>query len=92
MGCGQEAFRPPELRMTKTVVEFEAQVARTDRRKSETALRIAILGIFGELGSLASEVKKRLRDGKPYHRDRAILVEEAGDLLWYFAALAEIVP
>ena len=87
MGCGQEAFRPPELRMTKTVVEFEAQVARTDRRKSETALRIAILGIFGELGSLASEVKKRLRDGKPYHRDRAILVEEAGDLLWYFAAL-----
>jgi hypothetical protein len=75
--------------MAFLVSDFNAQVARTDRRQKRDAIRIAVLGIFGELGSLTSEVKKRIREGSGYVSYRALLVEEAGDLLWYFAALGQ---
>jgi len=47
-----------------------------------------VLGIFGELGSLMSEIKKGVRQGPSYTSFRDTIVEEAGDLLWYFAALS----
>lgn len=78
-------------RMTSTgltVEEFTRQIVRTDRRPEADKLRIAILGIFGELGSLMSEVKKGVREGPSYISFRETLIEEAGDLLWYFAALS----
>lgn len=75
--------------MAFLVSDFSEQVARTDRRQKREAIRIAVLGIFGELGSLTSEVKKRIREGPGYVSYRALLVEEAGDLLWYFAALGQ---
>lgn len=71
-----------------TVQEFTQQVIRTDRRPESEKLRIAVLGIFGELGSLMSEVKKGIREGPSYISYRETLNEEAGDLLWYFAALS----
>jgi len=71
-----------------TVQEFTHQVIRTDRRPDPEKLRIAVLGIFGELGSLMSEIKKGVREGPSYVSYRATLIEEAGDLLWYFAALS----
>lgn len=71
-----------------TVKDFTEQVARTDRRPESEKLRIAVLGVFGELGSLMSEIKKGVREGPSYTSYRETLVEEAGDLLWYFAALA----
>ncbi|MEC3912592.1 hypothetical protein U5A82_19570 [Sphingobium sp. CR2-8] len=71
-----------------TILEFTRQVERTDRRPESDRLRIAVLGIFGELGSLMSEIKKGVREGPKYISFRTTLVEEAGDLLWYFAALS----
>jgi NTP pyrophosphatase (non-canonical NTP hydrolase) len=71
-----------------TISEFTRQVERTDRRPELDRLRIAVLGIFGELGSLMSEIKKGVREGPKYISFRTTLVEEAGDLLWYFAALS----
>lgn len=71
-----------------TILEFTQQVARTDRRPESDKLRIAVLGIFGELGSLMSEIKKVAREGPSYVSFQRTLVEEAGDLLWYFAALS----
>ena len=70
------------------VGEFTHQVMRTDRRPESDKLRIAVLGIFGELGSLMSEIKKGVREGPSYTSYRDTLIEEAGDLLWYFAALS----
>lgn len=70
------------------VGEFTHQVTRTDRRPESEKLRIAVLGIFGELGSLMSEIKKGVREGPSYTSYRDTLIEEAGDLLWYFAALS----
>jgi NTP pyrophosphatase (non-canonical NTP hydrolase) len=71
-----------------TFEEFTQQVVRTDRRPESNKLRIAVLGIFGELGSLMSEVKKEVREGPSYVSYRETLIEETGDLLWYFAALS----
>lgn len=48
---------------------------------------IPAFGAIGELGSLVSELKKSLRDGKAYTEGEANLTEEFGDVLWYLAAL-----
>lgn len=72
-----------------TIKEFVEQVERTDRRPETEKLRIAVLGVFGELGSLMSEIKKGAREGPSYVSFRNTLIEEAGDLLWYFGALAK---
>jgi NTP pyrophosphatase (non-canonical NTP hydrolase) len=71
-----------------TLLEFQEQVTRTDRRPAREKTRVAVLGVFGELGSLMSEFKKRAREGAQYTSYNSSLVEEAGDLLWYFTALA----
>lgn len=49
---------------------------------------IPTFGVIGELGSLTSELKKTLRDGKAYTDGSRNLVEEFGDLLWYLGAIA----
>lgn len=71
-----------------TIGDFVLQISRTDRRPPSDALRIAVLGIFGELGSLMSEIKKEVREGPSYTSFRNTLIEEAGDLLWYFGAFS----
>ena len=67
--------------------DFQEQVVRTDRRPNKDKTRVAVMGVFGELGSLMSEFKKRAREGPGYQSFSSSLVEEAGDLLWYFTAL-----
>jgi NTP pyrophosphatase (non-canonical NTP hydrolase) len=49
---------------------------------------VALLGIAGELGTLAATYKKYLRDGKSYQLHKPDLAVEIGDLLWYAAVLA----
>lgn len=49
---------------------------------------VPILGFSGELGSLASVLKKRIRDGESYSSFSADAAEELGDILWYLANLA----
>lgn len=49
---------------------------------------IPTFGVIGELGSLTSELKKTLRDGKAYTDGDRNVIEEFGDLLWYVSAIA----
>lgn len=69
------------------LIDFQEQVVRTDRRPNKDKTRVAVMGVFGELGSLMSEFKKRAREGPSYQSFSSNLVEEAGDLLWYLTAL-----
>ncbi len=71
------------------IADYQVQALRTDQRPSgETDLAFPLLGVFGETGSLLSEVKKKQRDPIAYVGYQDSVVEELGDVLWYISALA----
>ena len=49
---------------------------------------IAVLGLAGEAGTLATTLKKRLRDEEAYKLYKDHVAEELGDLLWYISTIA----
>jgi NTP pyrophosphatase (non-canonical NTP hydrolase) len=53
------------------------------------AIAIALLGLAGEAGSVATEYKKQLRDGAAHQAAKIRMREELGDVLWYLADLCE---
>jgi NTP pyrophosphatase (non-canonical NTP hydrolase) len=78
---------------------YQLQSARTDQnpkrlqsnRDKRTPARhevIPILGLVGEVGGLASEYKKLLRDGATHRKFKDEIQEELGDILWYVANAA----
>lgn len=80
---------------TMDLDEFQRRVLETDNtdrnyegQEQRKDIIVAILGIAGELGTLATAHKKFLRDGPSYEPYREDVREEIGDLLWYIAALA----
>jgi NTP pyrophosphatase (non-canonical NTP hydrolase) len=56
--------------------------------RGANGLDFPLLGLFGEIGSLLSELKKKQRDTDSYSGYEASVVEELGDVLWYFSILA----
>jgi len=48
------------------------------------------LGIVGEVGSVVSELKKKIRDGEGYTSFKEQLKEELGDVLWYISTIATL--
>jgi NTP pyrophosphatase (non-canonical NTP hydrolase) len=73
-----------------TIAVYQAEALKTDqRRHDDPGLAFPLLGLFGETGSLLSEVKKKQRDPIAYLGYKDSVVEELGDVLWYFAALAD---
>lgn len=68
--------------------EYQSRAIRTDRTRTGAGLDLAVLGLFGETGSLLSETKKKQRDARSYLGYEASVVEEMGDVLWYMAAVA----
>lgn len=70
-----------------TVAEYAARAALTDQRSDGGSLAFPLLGLFGETGSLLSEVKKKQRDRASYRGYAGAVVEELGDVLWYLAAV-----
>ena len=71
-----------------TVQEYASQALITDQRSDNGSLTFPLLGLFGETGSLLSEVKKKQRDRASYVGYAATVVEELGDVLWYLATVA----
>lgn len=71
-----------------TLQAYQATAASTDQRRGE-GLGFPLLGLFGEVGSLLSEAKKKHRDAASYIGYEASVVEEFGDVLWYLAAVAD---
>lgn len=71
-----------------TIAEYAAQAISTDLRSDSGSLTFPLLGLFGETGSLLSEVKKKQRDRASYIGYASAVVEELGDVLWYLTAVA----
>jgi NTP pyrophosphatase (non-canonical NTP hydrolase) len=70
-----------------TVDEYARRAGRTDQRSDGGSMAFPLLGLFGETGSLLSEVKKKQRDRASYLGYAEAVVEELGDVLWYLAAV-----
>jgi NTP pyrophosphatase (non-canonical NTP hydrolase) len=70
--------------------EYQQFTVDTDNspRAGVEGLPFALLGLFGETGSLLSELKKKQRDQDAYTAYRDSVLEELGDVLWYFANTA----
>ena len=71
--------------------EYQELAKKTDQRKNnsdELNRLIPLLGMIGEMGSVASEHKKRLRDGHSYTTFNEKFKKELGDVLWYISTLA----
>ena len=99
MSCGCPTYTPDPL-------TFDAYQARAEKYDVEAPTRGLLwyygLGTAGEAGEVADKVKKLYRDGKVYldwsgdekraltDEDRAELVKELGDVLWYVAAVARM--
>lgn len=56
--------------------------------KTSLSYTFPLLGLFGETGSLLSEVKKKQRDKTAYQGYEKTVLEEIGDTLWYLNAVA----
>jgi len=67
--------------------EYQAWTTQTDHKMHTgiDGLGLAMLGLFGEVGSLLSELKKKQRDQDSYLAYHDAVIEELGDVLWYFA-------
>lgn len=63
---------------------WAAGVAKVDEHPSNERLSYLGLGLAGESGEVADHIKKLLRDD---WLDKAGLVEELGDVIYYWACL-----
>ncbi|HTV26265.1 MAG TPA: nucleoside triphosphate pyrophosphohydrolase family protein [Xanthobacteraceae bacterium] len=71
-----------------TVADYASRALTTDQRSDQGSLSFPLLGLFGEIGSLLSEVKKKQRDRTSYVGYAGAVVEELGDVLWYLNTVA----
>lgn len=71
-----------------SVQTYSKEALTTARRCDADSLNFPLLGLFGEIGSLLSEVKKKQRDATAYRAYAAAVVEEFGDVLWYLNLVA----
>lgn len=71
--------------------EYQQWTTKTDQNKRPgvEGLGFVMLGLFGEVGSLLSELKKKQRDEGSYIAYNDSVIEELGDVLWYFANAAQ---
>jgi NTP pyrophosphatase (non-canonical NTP hydrolase) len=67
--------------------DYQAQALKADKSPDKT-LAFPLLGLFGEAGSLLSVVKKKQRDRAAYLGYAPHVIEEFGDVLWYFSVVA----
>ncbi|MGB8473451.1 MAG: hypothetical protein WCE61_05120, partial [Candidatus Acidiferrum sp.] len=69
---------------------YQFAAKRTDQNaaKGLQGLAFPLLGLFGEVGTLLSALKKKQRDQDSYAGYFDAILEEFGDVLWYFSNIA----
>lgn len=81
---------PPPTDTPLDLAAYQDFARRTNRShlQGDDRLGFLLLGLFGEVGSLLSELKKKQRDQNAYTAYARSAQEETGDVLWYFANVA----
>lgn len=74
-----------------TLSEYQEIAEKSNREPTKARPRFALLGLFGEAGSVLSEVKKKQRDEIAFRTYHKRVIEELGDLMWYIAAFSTAV-
>lgn len=73
-----------------TLDEYQQKAMETAIYPCDNSIAYTVLGLAGETGEIAEKVKKTIRDRQGMF-DEAVkldIAREAGDVLWYLAALA----
>jgi len=70
-----------------TMTTYQRATRETDSM-ADRGLDLPVLGLFGEVGSLLSALKKKRREETAYADYDGAILEELGDVLWYFANIA----
>jgi NTP pyrophosphatase (non-canonical NTP hydrolase) len=66
---------------------YQDVAKRTDKMDSKS-FEMPVLGLFGEVGGLLSALKKKQRDKENFVNYDSTILEELGDVLWYFTSIA----
>jgi NTP pyrophosphatase (non-canonical NTP hydrolase) len=84
----QAAEGPNEA--TTRLNQYQDSARATDQNQSGglRGLAFPLLGLFGEVGTLLSALKKKQRDKDSFVGYSDAVIEEFGDVLWYFANIA----
>lgn len=67
--------------------EYQQLAMRTAKPECRLLSNVG-LGLAGEAGECADEIKKHLHHGHPLNRDK--LIKELGDVAWYLALGCEV--
>ena len=68
------------------ICDYMQQIEHTDRLPKDN-LQPVLMGLFGEVGSIMTTVKKSHREKTAYAGYQQAVEEEFGDALWYFTTL-----
>jgi NTP pyrophosphatase (non-canonical NTP hydrolase) len=72
-----------------TLQTYQSEARKADRTRESKGQEFLLLGLFGEIGTLMDEVKKKQRDSRSYVGYEQSVVEELGDVLWYLSNIAD---
>lgn len=67
---------------------YQNMTHSTAQYPQDQGVTYCALGLAGEAGEVANKVKKILRGDVPLDDQRAAIIDELGDCLWYIAQLA----
>ena len=66
--------------------DYDEKIIQTNKLGDDN-LRVLLFGLFGEVGSVMDTAKKETREKRAYSSLDADVVEELGDVLWYFTTI-----
>jgi len=87
-GSQLTAIAEPNAIVSLDQYQWWTTLTDKNRRPDAGGIGFALLGLFGEVGSLLSELKKKQRDSDSYIAYHDSVIEEFGDALWYLANVA----